>query len=541
MSLLVGLQGTVDGWHGHSPVISRRATIVAALSVACVLPPTVTVAATPTDWRPQQPDRTITRALATANHQHIARAEAPEHYAVPAISWQGQAPTRTWSLRLQSAQIHPAAAYTERALSTPSVSAQYPDRTWRLTLPVAAYPAVARAESVEQFAVPALSWKGTQPETTTRAVLPPAAMQPAMAFADQAIAAVVPALSWRPSYPDTTARKQLTAAQYVSARAEAIEQFAVAALSWKGQYPDRVWSLRLSTATMQAPIAFADRDLAVFVPPLAWNGSWPDTTRRAALRTSDLPYTFRAEAVEQFTVPALSWQGNQPARVWSLRLQPAQMQASSAFADRDLAVFVPPLAWGPSYPDATRRASLHPSCIPFTFRAESLEHFAPKLLWSSVGPDRTWRLSLATSHIPAQFRVDVVVLTPALSWQPNYPPTTKRNALMTAHHPTLFKGEAVEQFAPKLLWNAFYPDTTRRARDISGAVRATSTTLWANWNPFATPPTADVVVMVPASPSTILVSAGPSTVQIAASPSIVRVTRTDYIILVPPPAKDVIA
>jgi hypothetical protein len=448
MSVLLGLQGgastpSVASWQGLRADAVRRPYAVATIALACAFVPVVSQA-TPTDWRPSQPDRVFRPFV--LQPPAIVRGDALEQFS----------------------------AWIPNPASNPTLPTRF------------AQSAIVQAEALEQLAVPPLSWRGLWPDTTRRAALTAAAMQPALAYADQALAIAVPALSWAPSYPDLTRRALLWPSQHPAVtRSEALEQFAIPPLSWKPSYPDRTWAQRLTTAAMHVSTAYSERDLAVFVPPLSWAPCYPDITRRAALSPSAIPPVFRAEAVEQFSVPPLSWQGYQPHRGFALRLHSAQMQACSAFAERDLTVVVPALSWAPSYPDMTRRAALPTSAIPTIFRAESLEQFAPKLLWGFIGPDRTWRNTLAPSQMPAQTRVDVVVIAPTLSWQPNYPATTRRNALHPSLPPTLFKGEAIEQFAPKLQWNAFYPGTTRRAAGLSPAVMATSSTFWAPWDPFA--------------------------------------------------------
>lgn len=158
--------------------------------------------------------------------------------------------------------------------------------------------------------------------------------------------------------------------------------------------------------------------------------------------------------------------------------------------------------WVVIYPDTAARAkTLQPTLL---FRGEAPEQFDRVLMASATYADATRRLSLATAEHPhwvtgtspeewdspslswrpalidrvpllrSQTRIesanlvlqDLSVIVPAHAWKGWVPEATRRLVLASGAMPSTFQGEALEQFAPTLLWSARYSDRAVRAARI---------------------------------------------------------------------------
>lgn len=301
------------------------------------------------------------------------------------------------------------------------------------------------------------------------------------------------ALGWGAELPDDPrlGRRPLTFVQFPSvARGEAPEKFA-ATLQWGAELPDDPRLGRRPTTYANYVSNVARTDVVVsLAPTLLWSANYPDTTRRAvSLLTAGIPYLFRGESPVQ--LPA------QPTVCATLLYSKLSLYLSYSAT----AVCSPhaTLQWSAVYPDTTRRASQPVAAAPSLFMCEAIEQLSPLLQWSvvlpadpymgrrrttyasyvgvrpevipaaaptwfcPVFPDTTRRLSLAVSAIPSLFRGEALEqFAPTLLWSVTYPDTTRRLVLPVAELPSYFHTDSVEQLAPKLLWSATYPDTTRR-------------------------------------------------------------------------------
>lgn len=215
--------------------------------------------------------------------------------------------------------------------------------------------------------------------------------------------------------------------------------------------------------TADLPYSFRGESPEQYPQTLLWSTSYPDTTTRSALKTATIPsFAVRGEAPEQFPLSLVSWAG------WAPHTTRREVLKTSAiptlFKGEAVEQFAPTLLWSALYPNATYRLSLQTASIPTVFKGEAVEQFTtPPLSWQGWTPDRIPTLRPQTRIDGFSFTLQqLIIVVPALSWGGSAPVTTRRNVLPTADHSFVFKGEAIEQFSPTLLWYPQVPDRTPR-------------------------------------------------------------------------------
>ncbi len=371
-------------------------------------------------WRPSAPDSTRRASLPTSAIPSIFRAESLENWA-PVLMASVCAPASTRRSALSAAALATSTVFRGESLENwaptlgPDTSPVYTTRSAPRT--VAGLTAgVSRAESVEQFVPPALSWRGIAPDVTRRAVLSTAAAVSASAYTDRNLVVAAPPLSWAGSWPDTTRRAALGVSQMpASIAGPAIEQWAIPTLSW--------------------------------VPQLV------DVTRRAVLPTALQLATITGTAPENWSVPPLAWAGHVPPQSLLLRMRTRSEDLS--FALQGLLTAAPALSWQPLVPDSTRRAQLTVAQQLVTFGGQALEQWVvPPLGWLGIGPDALRRT--ATLRVDSVNLLDVADTTP-LAWAASLPVSVAR----AARRPDALAWVTVPAAVPPLAWAASVPDVAR--------------------------------------------------------------------------------
>lgn len=241
---------TVDKWHRHQAVPVRRVASIAAIAMACVLPPTFAQgsAAAPTDWRPTAPDAISRKAPAreglTVWPLYVPDVTAP----VTALSWRPHYPAH----RLPPGGIR---ASLPQAFTVDTVA----------NFQAAAVPALS--------VVVAPSWVARRPPL---AHFHAAQRTDPIYVAD--VTVVAPALSWSPRYPDAIPPAlALRVALQKAVTADKLTEPGAVDLppSTQGWYPDRVLGRRPLTPSPSHASPLVVPDVTYPVVALSWGPTFP--------------------------------------------------------------------------------------------------------------------------------------------------------------------------------------------------------------------------------------------------------------------------
>ncbi len=236
------------------------------------------------------PSTTARVSLPRADHPNSADfVIAPEQFA-PTLLWSVTYPDTTQRASLQTAdQLWKAQTIApEKFAATLLWSVTAPSTTARASLKTAAMPFFTSTTAVENFDIPPLSWKGSQPEYFKRRELK--AQENTWFTSDPTTPVpVITRLNAFSFAPDTTRKARLAAAEYsVIVRPEALGQFSRTLLATT-TFPDTTrratWQIAQAGKTLQMlPLPNA-------VPQIPYP-VYPSTTRRNALKTAELPSFF---------------------------------------------------------------------------------------------------------------------------------------------------------------------------------------------------------------------------------------------------------
>lgn len=231
------------------------------------------------------PDTTWRPSLAPSRLPFTFRGEAPEQFAVPPVSWQGWQPDRIPTLKPQTRIEGYSCVLQDLVIAVPALSwlGNAPTKTSRLTLASSQHPSLFRGEAIEQFARTSLA-SVTAPDATRRASLSTAQL-PSVSRTDVVVLA--------PTMPTTvlveaTRRASLHASRlpYVAVHGEALEKFNRTLMA-SITAPDTTRANRLPVADL--PFSVRGEAIEQFRRTLLASVTAPDTTRRNVLDPRFIP------------------------------------------------------------------------------------------------------------------------------------------------------------------------------------------------------------------------------------------------------------
>jgi hypothetical protein len=252
-----------------------------------------------------------------------------------------------------------------------------------------------------------------------------------------------------------------------------VSTFPVAPLAWAPTFQARVWTLRLAIETLEAARLDAFPRLTV-VPPLAWQGAWPDAIDRAVLAAAAMPATVTGDGPSVRALPApLVWLGVWPDLAPGLTLAAGQQQPTAA-----------------------------PTLI--------ITNPAPVLSWAGGFADQTWApaaLAAAAQQAHAAW-IRSALSIPVRAWQSHYPDDARGPApLPPGAPPHLALSTLTVLPVPSLSWRGVFPDVMRplMVQLLPSIFRTPVVEIGEPVAELA----ADVIIAVDAQPRVILIEAYP--------------------------------
>lgn len=330
-------------WSAVYPDTIARRTYPTSQQLAYVanLVPEQTIARA---WAPIYPDRFPPRVLPIGA---MPSAFVPTYLPLTDLRWQPTYPSQIDRLvYLTANQLAFTTGLTSSVIPIADLrwQAHYPDRLDPPPRPFVQsfvfdpFPRVA--------VVTTLEWLPTYPTDPTRPlpVQPPfgTVLPPYVPITD---------LRWQGTYPSRLdpARSLLVAAQQTLAFAPRPEQ--TIALAWQPVYPSTI-DRRVYPASQQ--LAFVTSPAPEQTIARGWLPIYPDAIdRRIYPAAAQLAHVLITPSV--FAVPALSWQGTYPDRLYPTAGLRADLQRTFTFDPFPLPTLIVPLSWLAQYPDVIDR------------------------------------------------------------------------------------------------------------------------------------------------------------------------------------------